>query len=286
MALGAALFWGGSGVFAKIIATTGVSQITVICYRALFVSVVTGSFLYFKKKRDFFKLSGGALALYVLLGTFVMANGTGFMMACIYLSIPQTLMITYTYPIITMSASMITTGESPKMIQVFASFVVLFGLYVGFMTGESSSGTISPVGVAWSLISVISLAGQTLISRRMSKSGRAEPLTQLFYAHMFGGIVIVIAKTLFSDWSDIALITPKVFALLQYPALVSALLGYGLLFASLKYIPASLSSLLSTMEIVFALMLSPLLLNIVPPIHEIIGCAIIMGAVSCSILKS
>lgn len=167
MALGAALFWGGSGVFAKIIATTGVSQITVICYRALFVSVVTGSFLYFKKREIL--LPGAALALYVLLGTFVMANGTGFMMACIYLDpsdIDDNLYLPHYYHV----SQHDNNRREPKDDSGLRLFCCPLSVRRIYDRGELIR-PISPVGVAWSLISVISLAGQTLISRRMSKSG-------------------------------------------------------------------------------------------------------------------
>ena len=284
--MSAALVWSASGAVAKILAASGVSQITVICYRAIFVSVLMGAYLYAKRGRELFNLSGGMCVAYVFLGMCVMANAAGYMMACVYLSIPQALMIIYTYPIATMAGSSIVTGEKPGLIQVISGFAVLVGLYVGFVSGSGEPGDISVVGVAWSLLSVAALAGQALISRRVTKSGHSDAMCQLFYAHVFGGMIIIVLKSVLSGWSDVAYITPRVFVLMQQPAIMAALLGYGLFFASLKYIPASLGSLLCTTEIVFALLLLPVLLNVVPPVNEVIGCGIILAAVSCSILKS
>ena len=286
MVLCVAFLWGGSGAFAKLLAAEGMNQFTVVCYRALFVTVIMGFLLYVREGRALFRLSPRMCVIYTLLGVSVMGNITGYMMACVYLSVSQALMILYTFPIVTMAGSSIVTGERPNMIQVLSAFAVILGLYVGFVMGSDSGGPISSMGVAWSLLSVFTLAGQALISRRISKAEISNPLIQLFYAHLFGGFVLIIAKSLFFGWADLAFITKKGFLLMQYPAFVSALLGYGLLFTALKYIPAPLASLLCTLEIVVAILLSPILLNVIPPINEIIGSAIIVVAIACSVVKS
>lgn len=286
MALGTALAWGGTGPIAKMITVSGLSQITVVCYRAVFVALVVGCWLWLRQGLKVFRVPVDLLAVYVLIGIFVLVfNAAGYMMSCVYLSVPQVLMLNYTFPIVTMAGSIFLTGERPTAVQVVSAFMVLFGLYIGFVMGKASGGPISLFGVAWAGLSVIGLAGQALLSRKVSMAGRSDPLLQLFFSHLFGGIILIIAKTVLVGWSDMAALSPRVFALIQYPAVISALIGYGLLFSALKYIPASLASLICTMEIVFALMLSPLLLHQIPPVNEIAGCTIILAAVACSIGK-
>ena len=41
-----ALFWGGMSPTAKVITSAGLSQITVVAYRSVFIVVVMGLFLY------------------------------------------------------------------------------------------------------------------------------------------------------------------------------------------------------------------------------------------------
>lgn len=287
MALGTALVWGGTGPVAKLITESGLSQVSVVCYRAVFVALVVGCWLWMKHGSAVFRPSREMLAVYTLLGCLtIVFNATGYMMSCAYLSIPQALMLNYTFPIVTMGGSALLLREKPTWMQVVSGFLVLLGLYVGFVASKGSGSPISPIGVAWAGVSVIGLSGQALLSRKVLKSGQSQPLLQLFFSHLLGGIILILAKSLLVGWSDLSLLTPRVFALIHYPAIMSALIGYGLLFSALRHVPASLVSLVCTMEIVFALILTPLVIHQAPSLNELLGCSIILAAVACSVLRT
>ena len=281
--MGTALVWGPTGAFAKMISSSGVSQVSVVCYRAVIVAVTVGGWRLVKRGVAAFRASGELLFLYFSLGLLTIFMSTGFMMSCVYLSVPQVLMLGYTSPIVTMAGSAFLTGERPTPTQVLSAFMVLAGLYVGFVMGKTGVGPLSITGVAWGCLSVIGSSGQVLLSRRISKEGNPDSLLQLFFSHLFGGVVLIAAKSFFDGWSDLEGLSARALLLVQYPALMSGLLGYGLLFTSLKYIPASMASLICTLEIVFALMLTPLLVQQVPTAHEVLGCMIIFFAVACSV---
>ena len=72
---------------------------------------------------------------------------------------------------------------------------------------------------------------------------------------------------------------------MQYSALGAGLLGFGFMFNALKRIPASLVSLICTLELVFALIITPLVLGLYPTGYELAGCAIIMAAVACATVQ-
>ncbi len=284
MALGTALAWGGTGSFAKLIAAGGVSQITVVCYRGLFAAAVAGAFMLARRGAAYFRCPRAEFAQYLMLGAFtILFNATGYMMSCVYLSVPQVLMLNYTFPIVTMAGSAFINGERPSALQVLSGFLVLAGLYVGFAAGGADFRSISPAGVAWSMLSVAGLSGNALLSRRIS--AKADPLKQLFYSHLTGALMLIAIRSLAEGWPDLALITPEIFLYMQYPAIFAALVGYGLLFSALRCISAPLASMICTMEIVFAAALTPLIAGEVPPLHEIAGCAVIAGAVVVSILS-
>lgn len=286
MALGTALIWGPTGAIAKMITASGLSQICVVSYRAVSIAILIGVWLSVKKGMSVFRTSREMLTAYALLGILtIIFNSTGFMMSCVYISVPQALMLGYTSPIVTMAGSAFLTGEKPTPVQVIAGFMVLLGLYIGFVMGTESGGPISLVGVAWAGVSVTGSSGQALLSRRISKTRHTDPLLQLFFAHLFGGFFLIAGRTVLGSWSDLANLTPRGFALAQYPALMSGLVAYGLLFSALKHIPAPLVSLICTLEIVFALMLTPLLVHQVPTMHEITGCSIIIAAVAFSTIR-
>ena len=285
MAFGTALLWGAMSPISKIIASMGLSPITVMCYRAVFIVLVMGCWLYLKRGPESFVVSKHMLMMYVLIGLLTLVfNASGFMMSCAYLSVPKALILHYTFPLVTMAGSVSITREKPSVVQVLSGFLVIFGLYVGFLLGGGSGGDISTAGVLWGMLSVLGLSGQTLISRRLLKSGTSDPMVQLFFIHLFGGAILIIGKSLLSGWSDLAVMTPALFALIQYPAVASGLIGFGLLFTSLKYISASSVSLICTLEIVFALLLTPFLLHQVPTAYELVGCMIVLISVACSML--
>jgi len=256
-----------------------------MCYRAVFVVMVMGFWLYFRKGAGVFNISLQMTAMYVVIGILtIVFNATGYLMSCTYLSVPQALILHYTYPLVTMAGSVFITKEKPSFIQVISGFLVILGLYVGFSYGSGGGKAVSATGLIWGVISVIGFSSQTLLSRRMLRSGESDPLVQLFFIHLFGGAVLIAGKSFISGWSDLSLMTPALFMIIQYPAVAAGLLGFGFLFSALKYIPASQVSLVCTLEIVFALLLTPFLLHQTPNVYELTGCAIILTAVACSLL--
>ncbi|OUO94384.1 DMT family transporter [Cloacibacillus sp. An23] len=284
MALGTAFAWGGTGSFAKLIAAGGVSQLTVVCYRGLFAAAAVGAFMLARRGAAFFRCGRAELAQYAALGVFtVLFNATGYMMSCVYLSVPQVLMLNYTFPIVTMAGSALINGERPSALQVLSGFVVLAGLYIGFAAGGVGLRSISLAGVAWSMLSVAGLSGNALLSRKIS--AKADPLKQLFYSHLIGAVMLAAIRTFTEGWPDLSNMTPRIFLYMQYPAVFAALAGYGLLFSALRYISAPLASMICTMETVFAAALTPLIIGEVPPLHELAGCAVIAGAVVLSIFS-
>ncbi|MDD4159485.1 MAG: DMT family transporter [Synergistaceae bacterium] len=279
-----AFLWGGMSPTAKIIASAGLSQITVVSYRAVFIVAVAGSWLFFTGGSEKFALSRRMLRMYFMLGFFtVVLNATGFMMSCSYLSVPKTLILHYTFPLVTMAGAALITKERPSWIQVLAGVLVLAGLYVGFILGKSDESGISAAGVIWGILSVVGLSGQTLLSRTMGIQEKSDPILQLFYSYLFGGALLVLLNSLFGGWSDIEVMTPKLFLILQYPAALAGLVGFGCLFSSLKYIPPSTASLICTLEIVFALTIAYFLLDQAPSTYELAGCVIVMASVGASI---
>ena len=175
MALGTALAWGGTGSFAKLIAAGGVSQLTVVCYRGFFAASVVGLFMLARRGSSFFRCTRAELAQYAALGVFtVLFNATGYMMSCVYLSVPQVLMLNYTFPIVTMAGSALINGERPAPLQVLSGFLVLAGLYVGFAAGGVDLRSISASRrAAWTCARFRSRA-----SRGRCSPSRASPATR------------------------------------------------------------------------------------------------------------
>lgn len=287
MALGTAILWGGMSPLAKFVGSQGVSMASVMCYRALLVVILMAAWLRSSLGAGWYRIERRLMRTYLLLGFLtVVMNACGFMMSCAYLTVPQALMIHYTFPLATMAGSYFITREKPPLLQVAAGLMIIVGLYVGFMGAGGRMNSVSPAGLLWAVASVIGLSGQTLVSRRILKGGATDPLIQLFYIHLFGGAMLIVGKSALMGWTDLKAIDGAVFALMQYSALGAGLLGFGFMFNALKFIPASLVSLICTLELVFALCITPFALGLYPTVNELLGCAVIMVSVACASVRS
>ncbi len=285
LALTTALFWGASAPITKIISADGLSPLSVMVYRCIFISIVLGGWICAKKGMPAFFPSGRMLKIYVALGFLtIVCMGGGYMVSCVYLTVPQAVILHYTFPLLTLAGDVWIMHERPRAIQAAAAILILVGVYIGFDMGGAGLVGISVAGAVWGVISVLGFAGQALLTRVVAKGGTADPIVQVFFAHLFGGIMLLIGKSALMGWSDIAGVTPRIFALMQYPAIASGLLAFLCLFASLKYISATAMSLICSLEIVFALAVTPYLLGGNSTAKELIGSAIIMVAVACSTL--
>lgn len=285
LALTTAVLWGISAPMTKIISAGGLSPLSVMAYRCVFITIVLGGWLWAKKGAGVFRPSPRMLRAYTALGFLtIVCMASGYMVSCLYLTVSQAVILHYAFPLLTILGDFTITGERPRLIQVASALMILAGIYVGFDIGGTGLGNISTVGLVWGTISVFGFAGQTLLARAVSKGGASDPLVQVLFVHLLGGIMLVLGKSAFMGWADVSAVTPRVFLLMHYPAVGSGLLGFLCLFASLRYISATTASLICALEIVFTLSLSPFLIGGASSPQELIGSAVIMIAVACSTL--
>ncbi len=285
LALTTALVWGASAPITKIISADGFSPLSVMVYRCILISIVLGGWLCAKRGVRALLPSERMLKIYVVLGfTTIVCMGGGYMVSCAYLTVPQAVILHYTFPLLTLVGDAWIMHERPRFVQVVAAILILVGVYIGFDMGGTGLVGISATGVVWGVISVFGFAGQALMTRVISKDGTADPFVQVFFVHLFGGIMLLIGKSALMGWGDIASVTPHTFALMHYMVFGSGLLAFLCLFASLKYISATAMSLICSLEIVIAISLTPWLLGRGSTVQEWIGSAIIMVAVACSTL--
>jgi len=282
----AAVCWGVISPIAKVLSAAGISLMSVMVFRALFVVAVLGPFLIFTRGRKMFSVKRNYIAFYCLSGILsVVCSGSGFLMSLHYLSVAEALILHYTFPLVTLAGSLYITKERPAKLQVFAGFLIIAGVYSGMVGGYKSFGTLSVPGILWGLLAIAGISGQALAARRFSKDNDMDQIMLLFSAHFFGGLILVFGKTVISGWADLINFTPYLFALVVIQSLSGSLLAYGFFYSALKYIPAATVSLICTFEIVVAVGLTALILGVVPSINEIAGCAIIIFAIFCATVR-
>ena len=285
IALLAAVSWGFMSPLVKLLAAAGISLMSAMTVRALLTAAVMGLWLLCTRGRAVFSQPPRVMRFYLLSGLLtVCCAGCGYLMSLEYLTVAEAMIIHYSFPLVTLAGSLWVTREAPTKLQILAAFLIIIGVFAGLGGGSSFAGLSLP-GVLWGLLAVAGISGQTLVARRAALAGVKDQASLLFFSHLSGGALVLVGKSLFLGWADLALMTPHLALLLVLQALCGSLIGYGLFYVSLKYIPAGISSLLCTLEMVVAVALTALLAGEVPSLHEIAGCAVLLAAIVCAAVK-
>ncbi|WP_418844850.1 DMT family transporter [Pyramidobacter piscolens] len=275
------LCWGLTTLATKLIGGAGVAVSTAVFARMVVVVAALGPWLRLRhpeqlkvSRRDFARIF-----LFSLLGP----SGLylGFMLSVVYLSAPTALVLHYTYPILTALCSPLITGERPSRRDFAGACLVTAGVTCSVLTPEWTLNTqIDVRGLLWGAVAVVGLAGQTLLVRATVTRGGIGRWGFFYYTHLGGMFWIGLYITLTGQWGEFARITPYIAALVLVPTLTGCLLGYSLYYKSLEYVPASVSSLMASLEILSGTALTALATNVAPTAPEIVGCVCIFAAIA------
>ena len=100
------------------------------------------------------------------------------------------------------------------------------------------------------------MSGQALATRRFSLEHKVDEFRLLFFSNAVGIVLLFAFKTLWYGWSDLANFTLPPLLADDAPGLHWKPRRLRRLLAALKCIPAAMASLLCTMEIVVAVVLT------------------------------
>lgn len=275
------LCWGLTTLATKLIGSAGVAISTAVFVRMVVVAAVLGPWLRLRhpeqlkvSRRDFARI-----LLFSLLGP----SGLylGFMLSVVYLSAPTALVLHYTYPILTALCSPLITGERPSRWDFAGASLVAAGVACSVLTPEWTLNTqIDVRGLLWGAVAVVGLAGQTLLVRATVTKGGLGRWGFFYYTHLCGIFWISLYITLTGQWSAFGRITHYIAMLVLMPTLTGCLLGYSLYYKSLEYVPASVSSLMASLEILSGTALTALATKVTPTVPEIVGCTCIFVAIA------
>ena len=283
LALTTAVCWGVISPIAKILDSAGIDLMSVMVFRSLFTFAASGLVLAFFRGISAFSIEPGYLGFYIISGAFSVAfAGGGFLVSLEYLSVPVALVIHYTFPLVTIIGSLFITHEKPNFIQCLSGVIIVCGVYIGLGGNADSLLNISLPGLFWGILAVIGVAGQALATRRFSQSHTIDEFKLLFFSNCVGIVLLITFKSFWYGWDDLTNFTIPLFSMMTLQAFTGSFIAYGAFFAALKCIPAAIVSLLCTMEIVVAVVLTAVFVHQVPSIHEVIGCALILVAIACT----
>ncbi len=278
--LTAGVLWGTLSPAGKHLGMLGTDMLTVGFLRALIMTIGAGIVLWFFAP-GYFKAGRKQLFQIALLaGPCMVGIYAGFFFALQYLSVSMTMVVFFTHPLLTTIGSLIITRETPNRYQVVGALLTIAGVTVGvFSTGDALFGTIHPVGLAWCLFAAVGLSLYSLFGRLSAQTGFVPQPTLFFYIQFFGVGWLALVKSFGTGWSDLLTLSAPEFGWILFVGLVGSLLGYSIYFYGLRTIQASTASIVSSIEIVTAILLSSIILGQHPAPKEIVGALLIIMAI-------
>lgn len=271
----AALFWATSSILINLIVNiSGISAISLAFWRDLFTSLTLLVIIFFSQ-RDLFKIKKNDLPWFALMGMIsigffhVLWNTSVVVFGASIATVLQS-----NAPIFVAVLAWIFYKEeltSRKIIAVI--FSVLGTIFCAGILG-SNSGKIPPEAILIGVFSAIAYGTFPLFGRKLA--GDYHPLTIMVYIFIFGTLTLLPFQfRLPVPWP----IEPKVLIYFISFVIISTIGGFGIFTTALRYVPASVASIIATSEIVFASIFAYIILHERLDIYQYIGVLFVVSGV-------
>ncbi|MEA3508107.1 MAG: DMT family transporter [Synergistota bacterium] len=276
----AGVLWGTLSPAGKHLSNLGTDMLTVAFLRAVIMSCGVSAFLVFRLPSAFRVTRKQFLQLSVISGICIVGIYAGFFFALQYQSVPLTVVIFFTHPLLTALGALFITREKPSRYQVGGAMLTLLGVVVAVLpTGGGFSETIHPLGLFWCLFSALAMALYSLVGRLSSQTGFVSQPTLFCYVQIIAVAWLALIKTASTGWADLPALSMEQLGWILYIGLFASMFSYSMYFYSLRTIQAPTASVVSSIEIVTAFSLSALLLSRPPAPREIVGAVLIIMAI-------
>lgn len=263
----AVLLFGLAGLFAKWIQ---LPALTITFGRVLFSSIALGLFMLFRKqsfrintRRDTLLLIGAGMILAVHWWSFL---------AAIQLSTVAVGTITFSaFPLFVTFLEPMIFHFPLKRRNVFLALLILIGVFITIPEFSFENSTFA--GIMLGLVTALTYAVLTLMNKIFTR--RYSSTLTAFYEQSTAAVILfplVIRSGGFHPaGADLAL--------LLFLGIITTALAHTLFISCLKELPAQLAGICSSMETVYGILFAFLFLREVPSLRELLGAAIIIGAV-------
>jgi drug/metabolite transporter (DMT)-like permease len=184
--------------------------------------------------------------------------------------------LVYINPTIVALISVRFLGETLDRNKIIALVLTLVGMVLVAQMYNPGNWQLNGLGILVGLGTGVTWATYALIGQFISR--RYSPWASLFYAFLFGTLFLLPLQLfagnilgLGTQWNG--------WAILFFLALGPTLVGFGLYTVGLSQIPASVVTLIATLEPVFSIVLAYFLFNEVLDLPQIVGAVLILLAV-------
>jgi len=174
-------------------------------------------------------------------------------------------------------------GERPSLITVAALIAAIFGTSLLVISDMESTGELRLAGILTALLAALVYAGFTLTSR--SNASHTPMFTTAFFCFLTAALVLLPVVWLMDGFAGLGTLAWWQWLMVGYVGGVPTCIGYLCFFAGMRSTPATLSSIIVTLEPLFVALLAWALLGEVFGVSGVIGALILTAAVIAADLR-
>lgn len=267
------LFVSTSGVLGRYIAMP--AEAIILC-RAFLASILMFAFCKYQKI-DFTIKSKKDKISFLISGFLMGAHWVTYFYALKLSNVALGMLSIYTYPVITAFLEPFFSKQKINVIHIFLAILVLIGVYV--LVPEFSIENNELQGILFGILSAFFYALRNLMVKNEVKTYNGSLL--MFY-QMIVVTVFLIPTLFFSDFSNAINQLP----LLLLVALLTTAIGHTLMVNSLKHFSATTTSIISSVQPIFGIIIAYIFVNEVPSFTTFIGGGLILSTVIIESFRS
>ena len=269
----AVLLFGLAGLFAKWI---DLSALAITFGRVLFSSLALGLFRLAGKRS--FRVSGRDLGRLAAAGAILALHWWAFLSSVQWATVAVGTLTFAAFPLFVTLLEPAVFRQKPSKKSILAALAILLGVIVTVPAFSFENRMFR--GILAGLLSALAYAVLTVMNKGFAS--RLDGALTAFYEQAAAALLLlpmVLAAGCFRP------ALPDL-GLLLILGVVTTALAHTLFISGLKALPARTAGLLSSLETVYGILFALLLLGEVPSLREVLGCAIILGAVLFSQLDT
>jgi len=183
----------------------------------------------------------------------------------------------FAFPVITALLEPLFIKVKFDPIHIVLGVMVLLGIYI--LAPDFNLENAHVKGILFGLLSAVCYAVRILISKQLVSRYNG---TMLMFYQLFILTIVLLPALILMDTSGIKTQFPYVIVL----ALVTTAIGHTMLVHSLKYFKASTTSIISSAQPVFGIIIAYFFLNEIPNLNTFFGGIIILATVVIESLRS
>jgi drug/metabolite transporter (DMT)-like permease len=285
LSLSAALSWSSTSILIKYLLDMGAPRLAIAFWRDALIALACLAGL-FVLRRQGLRVSRRDLGGFASIGAISVGLYHALWVTSIALNgAAVATVLIYTFPAFVTIGAWLLFHEPIRRPQILALVLALIGCALVVRAYDPAVLRVSWVGALVGLSTGMTHAGYVLFSQRAVQSH--SPWTSLGYTMLFGALLLLVLNLVLEPGQIFAVGSSAApWLLLLALAIGPTLGGYALFTAALRHIPGRIASLITVIEAPASALLAALLLNEHMEWPQLLGLALILGAIGLPRLLS